>query len=146
MQADYAAKLACLLPGGRAQIPWSLIRANIKTFPGALFVPLKRGPRGVPTGTATRFQRMGCFPGCVQFGNKLGRAGFHTQRIHPARPAPPRPPFVCEVQSRDVCVSWATTAATVARCSLNRRHQSAFGEGDVGLRLMLEDHFPIPFH
>lgn len=76
------------LAAGWAQIPWSLIRASIKTFPRALFVPLKRGPRGVPTGTVTRSSRMCCFPGCVQFGNKLGRAGFYTQRMHRARPAP----------------------------------------------------------
>lgn len=37
------------------------------------------------------------------------------------------------------------TAATVARASLNCLHQNAFAGGDIWLRLMLEDHFQIPF-
>lgn len=39
----------------------------------------------------------------------------------------------------------AMTAATVARASLNCLHQNAFANGDIWLRLMLEDHFQIPF-
>lgn len=37
------------------------------------------------------------------------------------------------------------TAVTVARSSLNCLHQYAFAHGDIWLRLMLEDHFQIPF-
>lgn len=41
VQADYTVKLARRLAAGWAEIPWSLIRANVKTFPTAPFVPLK---------------------------------------------------------------------------------------------------------
>lgn len=44
MQGDYTVKLACLLVAGWAQIPWSLIRANIKTYTRDLFVPLITTP------------------------------------------------------------------------------------------------------
>lgn len=44
VQGDYTVKLACLLAAGWAQIPWSLIHANIETYTKDLFVPLITTP------------------------------------------------------------------------------------------------------
>lgn len=53
--------------------------------------------------------------------------------------------FCPNVSSSDIHISFPMTAATVARSSLNGLHQNAFANGDIWLRLMLEDHFQIPF-
>lgn len=66
---------AGLLAAGWAQIPWSLIRANIKTYPRALFVPLKTIPSRGLDGHSNALLKSLLFSWMyisVYFGDELG--------------------------------------------------------------------------
>lgn len=130
MQADYTVKLACLLAAGWAQIPWSLIRANVKTFPTAPFVPLKT----ILLAWVSMGQRLlacffldACFASEVNAAERVFTCCF--KRGDPKTSDLERRPSAGD-DSRYACRMY--------------HHPNSYANGDFWLRLMLGDRFLIP--